>query len=75
MLANALLMAWFGFKLQTGAPGLVFLAIGYTALNALLSVLDQFGLVDLLVLVLDLVLLGMLLVTWRRLLLQASHSP
>ncbi len=66
MMANAVVMLWFGVAIVDGQAQVFSLAILYTALNAVLSITDQFGWVDFLVLLLNLCLLGLLFVTRRR---------
>jgi hypothetical protein len=67
MLANAAVMFWLGVLIVSGRAQIFFLAILYVALNAVLSITDQFGWIDFLVLLLNLCLLGMLFVTRHRL--------
>lgn len=67
MLANAAVMFWLGVLIVSGRAQIFFLAILYVALNAVLSITDQFGWIDFFVLLLNLCLLGMLLVTRYRL--------
>jgi len=66
MLANAAVMLWFGVKIVGGQNWIFFLAILYVALNVVLSITDQFGWVDALILLLNLCLLGLLFVTRHR---------
>lgn len=66
MIANAAVMLWLGVKIVTGQNRIFFLAILYTALNVVLSIADQFGWIDALILLLNLCLLGSLFLTWRR---------
>ena len=66
MMANAAVMLWFGVTIVDGQAQVFFLAILYTALNAVLSITDQFGWVDFLILLLNLCLLGLLFVTRHR---------
>lgn len=63
MFANAAVMIWFGVMLVTGRKWVIFLAILYMALNVVLSVTDQFGWIDALILLLNLIVLGLLFVT------------
>jgi hypothetical protein len=63
MIANAAILIWFGVTIAEGRSQVFFLAIVYTALNVVLSITDQFGWVDFLVLLLNLCLLGLLFVT------------
>lgn len=67
MLANAAVMFWLGVLIVSGRAQIFFLAILYVALNAVLSITDQFGWIDFLVLLLNLCLLGALFVTRHRL--------
>ncbi len=60
-------MFWFGLKIAGGGVRIFFLAILYVALNAALSIADQFGLIDALILLLNLIILGLLFVSKRRL--------
>ncbi len=66
MIANAAVMLWLGVKIVTGQNRIFFLAILYTVLNVVLSIADQFGWIDALILLLNLCLLGSLFLTWRR---------
>jgi hypothetical protein len=67
MLANAAVLAWFGAQIISGRKGIFFLATIYVAINAVLSITDQFGLIDALILFLNLTLLGLLFITRQRL--------
>jgi len=66
MLANALVMIWFGVKISTGKNWVFFLGILYMAINVVLSITDQFGWIDALILLLNLIVLGLLFVTRLR---------
>ena len=66
MIANAAILVWFGVTIADRHAQVFFLAIVYTALNAVLSITDQFGWVDFLVLLLNLCLLGLLFITRHR---------
>ncbi|MGD8404201.1 MAG: hypothetical protein PVJ21_11110 [Anaerolineales bacterium] len=66
MIVNALVMAWFGIMLVTRRNWIFFLAILYVALNVVLSITDQFGWIDALILLLNLVILGLLFVVRQR---------
>jgi hypothetical protein len=66
MLINAVVMFWFGMKIVGGRNWIFLLAILYVALNAVLSITDQFGWIDALILLLNLCLLGLLFVTRNR---------
>ena len=66
MIANAAILIWFGVTIADGESQVFFLAIIYTALNIVLSITDQFGWVDFLILLLNLCLLGLLFVTRHR---------
>lgn len=66
MVANAAVMLWFGVKIVSGQRWIFFLAILYLALNAVLSITDQFGWIDALILLLNLCLLGLLFITRHR---------
>ena len=66
MVANAAVMIWFGVMIVTGRNWVFFLAILYMALNVVLSITDQFGWIDALILLLNLYVLGMLFVTRHR---------
>jgi hypothetical protein len=67
MLANAAVMFWLGMKIVGAQTRIFFFAILYMALNVVLSITDQFGWYDLGVLLLNLIILGSLFVTRRRL--------
>lgn len=66
MIANAIVMIWFGVMIVTGRNWVFFLAILYMALNVVLSIADQFGWIDALILLLNLIVLGFLFVTRQR---------
>jgi hypothetical protein len=66
MIANAAILLWFGVEIADEPTQLFPLAIIYTALNIVLSLTDQFGWIDFLVLLLNLCLLGLLFVTRHR---------
>jgi hypothetical protein len=66
MIANATVMIWFGVMLSSGRARVIFLAILYMALNVVLSITDQFGWIDAIILLLNLCLLGMLFLTRHR---------
>lgn len=66
MLANAAVMVWFGMKIISGRRQVLFLAILYMALNVVLSITDQFGWIDALIMLLNLCVLGMLFITRHR---------
>jgi len=67
MVANAVVMAWLGVMIITKRNWVVFLGILYVAVNVVLSITDQFGWIDALILLLNLTTLGMLFVTRQRL--------
>ena len=66
MLTNAVVMLWFGVMIVTGRNWIFFLAILYMAINVVLSITDQFGWIDALILLLNLAVLGLLFVTRQR---------
>lgn len=66
MVANAGGMFWFGLMIASGRIRIFFFAILYVALNIVLSIADQFGMIDALILLLNLCLLGLLFVTKQR---------
>jgi hypothetical protein len=66
MIANAVVMAWFGVMIITGRNWVFFLGILYMAVNVVLSITDQFGWIDALILLLNLVILGLLFITRQR---------
>jgi hypothetical protein len=66
MIANAIVMAWFGVMIVSGRNWVFFLGILYMAINVVLSITDQFGWIDALILLLNLVILGLLFVTRQR---------
>ena len=67
MVVNAAVLVWFGVMIVRAQAHIFFLAILYIALNAVLSITDQFGWIDALILLLNLCLLGLLFVTRQRL--------
>jgi hypothetical protein len=42
------------------------LGVAYLSINILLTITDQFGILDLITLILDIILLVLLIVLWRR---------
>ncbi|MBN1453468.1 MAG: hypothetical protein JW963_20805 [Anaerolineales bacterium] len=66
MIANAAIMIWFGVKITAGQRWVFFLAILYVALNVVLSITDQFGWIDALILLFNLCLLGLLFLARQR---------
>ena len=66
MIANAVVMLWFGGIIITRRNWIFFLAILYVAVNVVLSITDQFGWIDALILLLNLVILGLLFITRQR---------
>jgi len=74
MFINAVVMFWFGMKIVGGQNWIFFLAILYTALNVVLSITDQFGWIDALILLLNLCLLGLLFVARQRINQEAKTS-
>ena len=74
MIANAIVMAWFGVMIVSGRSWIFFLGILYMALNVVLSITDQFGWADALILLLNLCLLGLLFVTRQRMIQSAKAS-
>ena len=74
MLANAAVMGWLGVMIVSGRNQIFLLAILYMALNVVLSITDQFGWIDALILLLNLIVLGLLIVTRTRM-NQAEKAP
>ncbi len=74
MVANAVVMFWFGVKILSGRAQIFSLAILYIALNVVLSVTDQFGWIDALILLLNLILLGLLFLARHRMNRNAKAS-
>jgi len=66
MLANAAVMLWLGWGLGKGRKLFFYLAIPVLVVNSVLSVTDQFGLLDLIALAIDVALLILLIVTRSR---------
>ena len=66
MLANTIVMIWLGVMITRGHSWIVFFGILYMALNVVLSITDQFGWIDAVILLLNLCLLGILFVTRQR---------
>ena len=67
MVANAAVLLWFGVVIVRAQNHIIFLAILYMALNVVLSITDQFGWIDAIILLLNLTILGLLFVTRQRL--------
>jgi len=75
MIANAAVMFWFGMVIVNGQKQIFFLAFLYIVLNVVLSITDQFGWVDALILSLNLILLGLLFVTRQRMNQGEKEAP
>ena len=73
MIANAAVMFWFGVMIVSRRNWVFFLGILYMALNVVLSITDQFGWIDAIILLLNLCVLGMLFVTRHRMNFAASE--
>lgn len=67
MFANAAVMVWLGTMIVSGRKQIFLLAILYMALNVVLSITDQFGWIDALILLLNLIVLGLLFITRTKL--------
>ena len=67
MLINAAIMLWLGVTIVRAQNNIFFLAILYMALNLVLTITDQFGWMDVLILLLNLIVLGLLFVTRQQL--------
>lgn len=63
MFTNAAVMLWLGWGIKKQHKGYYFLAIAVVAVNVILTMTDEFGLLDFFVLVIDLVLFAILIVT------------
>jgi hypothetical protein len=68
MFINAGFFIGFGFLIRKAQPWVFFLGILYVTVNVVLSITDQFGWIDFLIMLLNLVLLGLLFVTrlWMK---------
>ena len=66
MLGNVAAMLWSSWAIQKQAAWYRFAVIVILVANILLTITDQFGIFDLLTLLLDLILLGTVLVLHRR---------
>ena len=66
MVANAIVMAALGVLISGGGRWVLWGAILYMVLNVVLSITDQFGWVDALILLLNLIILGLLFVVQQR---------
>ena len=75
MAANAAVLAGFGLRLVPERVRVFDLAILYMVLNAVLSITDQFGVVDALVLAFSLTLLGCAFITRMRILRDGRAAP
>ena len=71
MFGNAGAMLWAGVGIGKQQKRFFYLAVAVLAINIILTVTDQFGLLDLITLIFDLVLLGLLIATRKR----YSHPP
>lgn len=65
MFANAALLFFVGWGVRAGKHGFYYLALAVLGINLLLTVTDQFGLFDLIYLVVAGVLFGLLIATRR----------
>jgi len=74
MIVNAAVMIWLGVMIVSGRNWVFFLAILYMALNVVLSITDQFGWIDAIILLLNLIVLGMLFLARHRMNQTASVS-
>lgn len=61
MVANAAAMFWAAWAISQRKRWMHFLALGLAAVNAILSVTDEFGWIDFMTLLVNLVLVGLLL--------------
>ncbi|MDX1615095.1 MAG: hypothetical protein R3300_12355 [Candidatus Promineifilaceae bacterium] len=61
MASNGAIMAWLGWRLPYPRRRSYYAALAWLFLNVLLTVTDEFGLLDALTLILDLVLVGLLI--------------
>ena len=66
MVVNAIVMLVLGLLLTSERSWVFFGGILYMALNVVLSITDQFGWLDALILLLNLIVLGLLFVTRQR---------
>lgn len=73
MFGNAGAMLLSGWGLAKEKKGFFYLAVALVAVNILLTIADEFGLFDLIVLLIDLVLLALLIATRTRY-LSAGHK-
>jgi len=74
MIVNAVILAWFGLQIVSGRAWIFFLAITYVAVNQVLTITDQFGWFDALILLLNLVLMGLLFVTRQQIIRAGRKS-
>ena len=74
MIANAAVMFWFGVMIVSRRNWVFFLGILYMALNVVLSITDQFGWIDAIILLLNLCILEMLFLSKYRMNLVARKS-
>jgi hypothetical protein len=65
MFANALVMVWLGWGIGRQSRRFFYLAVGYLVFTMILTITDDFGLADLLMLIANVGLLGLLVVTFR----------
>ena len=66
MLINASIFMGFGFLIRKGKTRVFFMGILYVAVNVVLSITDQFGWFDFLIMLLNLVLLDLMFITRQR---------
>jgi hypothetical protein len=75
MFANAAMLIWFGVVILRARIEVFTLAIVYMIANVVVLIFDQFGLVDALVMSLNLVVLGLLVLTRGRLVQETRMPP
>lgn len=63
--ANALVMVWLGWGIGGQSRCIFYQAVAYMVVNIILTITDDFGLADLIYLILSIGLLGLLLATSR----------
>ena len=61
MFGNAAAMVWSGFGLGKGGKYYYFVALAVISINIILTVTDEFGIYDLITLVIDMIIFGILI--------------
>jgi lysylphosphatidylglycerol synthetase-like protein (DUF2156 family) len=75
MFGNAGAMLWSGVGIGKRQKRFYYLAVAVLIVNIVLTVTDEFGILDMVTLVIDVLLLGLLIVNRKRYLIHQTHEP